>query len=297
MPLPKLDLAPEQSQYAALMGPAVARASVRGGHARRRLDQLGAPLQVTLMWAVTQGEFAYLGAFFRQLIANGSQPFLIDLVVEQPWPTEQTAQLIPGSFQLTGVAGELYSCSATVEVVTPARDAVADAALVAARAAPVGGLPLMALTPSVTNYVVQRGETLLRSQPGFGPSWFRLTEFNTPSAVTVEWHVGDIADVAYLLAFYFTAIREGALPFVIETVHDHPDPRQLQATLVPGSFGLASMIGKTYVFRASVEVVPITSPDYDQQVFDLRDYTGGNDWMGLLEELATLVRDHLRFWP
>jgi hypothetical protein len=294
MPLPKLDLAPEKARYGAQAGAAVARQPVLGGHARTRLDQLGAPLAVKASWMLNRAEFAYLGAFYRQLIDHGSAPFLIDLLAGQAVPIECEAKFVPGSFSLNGVSGETHSCDASLEVVAPARDAGADAALVSARAAPIGGLPVMALTPSTSGYSVSRGDTVLSARPGMGPSAQRLDYFNTPSTLAVHWNVGP-ADFNYLCAFYWTAIREGALPFLIEAVLDHPDPRQLAAKMIPGSFALSGLSGMTYSVDAQVDVVPILSADYDAEVLMLWDELGA-DWEDWMIDLARLVNVEMPRW-
>lgn len=289
MPLPKLALAPEKTSYSVATGQAVAVQAVAGGLSRNRLDQLGAPLTINVQWLASVGEFAYLGAFYRTQIAHGSAPFLIDLISGYSVPSEHTANFVPGSFTLAGVSGLGHQCQAQLEVVTLDRDPVFDMALVNGRAAAVGGLPVMALTPSLDGYAVQRGPSVLRSQPGFGPSAFRLDRFNTASRMTVGWNVGP-ADFDYLMAFYYTAIAEGALPFRIESVLDHPDPRQLKAKLVPGSFGLGSIKGMTFSVRADIDVQPVTSPDYDSGVLTAYD-AFGEDWvadLGLLERLVNV---------
>lgn len=292
MPLPKLDLAPESTRFSAACGSAILRAAVAGGRSRGRLDQLGAPFTVNCQWQCTVGEFAYLGAFYRSLINHGSEPFLIDLPIGYAMPAEQEAKFLPGSFNLSSISGATHFCSASLEVKAPVRNAVEDAALVAARAAAVGGLPVMAITPSLESYGVQRGQTMRRFEPGMGPSVQRLDRFNTASVMTVAWNTNP-AGFDYLSAFYFTAVREGALPFLIESVHDHPDPRWLNAVML--NFSLESINGLTYSARSDVEVVPIASPDYDGTVLTLHDEFG-DEWPDFLLDLDRLVNVDMPTW-
>lgn len=294
MPLPKLNFVPESTGYAAQAGEAVWRSGIPGGHSRRRLDQLGAPITVDVSWVTNVDSFAYLGAFFRS-IAHGSQPFLLDLILDQPIPVEHTVQFLPGSFQLQGISGYAHQCGARLEVRRPDRDTAADLALVEARQPSVDGQPVMALTPSAAAYSVDRGGTVLRSQVGLGPSRFRLDKFNSPSRVSAQWVVGTQADFLYLMAFYYSAIAEGALPFWVDAVMDHPDARRLRATLIPGSFALAGLGGKRWTFRADLDVVPVTSPDYDALVFELYDLYG-EEWTNVLLSLDHLVNVLMPRW-
>lgn len=294
MPLPKLLISPEASRYSASCGAATIGAQLLGGKSRVRLDQLGAPIMAVVAWDLSVGEFAYLGAFYRSVINHGSEPFLIDLIAGYATPVECEAKFTPGGFSLDGVSGLTHSCSATLEVKTPARNAAADAALVTGRAAPVGGLPVMALTPSVSGYSVARGDTLVSSRPGQGPSAIRLDKFNTPSRLTVAWNVGP-ADFNYLMAFYFTSIAEGALPFLIDALVDHPDVRQLKALVQPGTFSLTGIKGMTYSVKAEVEVVPVLSPDFDAGVLALFEEVG-EDYLDVLDLLDRLVNEDMPGW-
>lgn len=287
MPLPKLLLVPESTRYSASFGPAAIGSPTSGGRRRGRLDQLGAPVMVSVEWQTTFEGFGYLAAFYRTLITYGSDPFLIDLPLANAYPAEQEARFLPGSFALTSISGVLHVCNASLEVVTPARDAVADAALIAARGPLVGGLRQLGLTPSLNGYSVQRGDTLVRSQPGMGPSAIRLDRYNTPSRVSVSWNVGP-ADYNYLVAFYFTAIREGALPFLLDVVLDDPEVRQLEAVLIPGSFVLEGIDGLTYHVRAEAEVTPIRLSEFDALMIEMFD-AEGEDWGDMLLDLDHLV--------
>jgi hypothetical protein len=251
-------------------------------------------MAVNVGWEASTGEFAYLGAFYRSAINHGSEPFLIDLYAGSAMPMECEARFLPGGITLTGVSGLNHSCSAQLEVVTPPRDPVADIALVEARVASVGGLPVMALTPSLSGYAVQRGDTLLMSRPGMGPSATRLDRYNTPSVMSVEWNVGP-ADFDYLMAFYFTAVAEGALPFLIDSVLDHPDVRRLRAKVLPGSMSVRGVKGLTYSVSASVEVVPILSSDYDASVLALFEEMG-EEWPDVLDLLERLVNVDMPTW-
>jgi hypothetical protein len=283
----KLLLIPERDRYSTTAGPATVMVPTAGGRSRTRRDQLGAPTTVSVQWVCSYGEYAYLGAFYRELINHGSDAFLIDLPVWSSVPAEQTANFKPGGPQLDGVSGLAYAVSATLEVKTPNRSAFTDYDRVTAKEPNLDGLPVMGLIPSASGYGVQRGATVIQTQPGMGPSAFRLAQRNTPSLLNVSWNVGP-ADFDYLCAFYFTATAEGSLPFIMPAIHDYPDPQLFRALIVPGSFGLGGIKGLTYSVSAQVEVVPVVDAALDEMLLWLY-ATYGEEWPEIFGDLAHLV--------
>lgn len=288
MPLPALDLAPEAGRYSVSFGAAAIGAAVAGGSARMRLDQLGAPAVASLEWLTTVEGYGYLMAFLRTQIDHGAARFEMDVIADGgPYPVTRTVRFMPGSPRLSSVSGASYGVSASVEIQTEPRDTAADNALVAARGDLVDGLRVLGLTPSVDGYTASRGDTMISTNPGQGPSAVRLDRFNTPTRLNVSWNVGP-ADYGYLVAFYYTAIREGALPFLMDSIVDHPLVRQLEAKMIPGSFTLSGVKGITYQVRADVDVVPVLSPDFDALMLDMY-AEGGEFWGDFIDMLDRLV--------
>lgn len=131
MPLPKLSLSPDQAGYTtADADDAVLRAKVSAGPARQRLDMLGAPSMVGVGFSLNRNQFQYWRSFFRTTIAEGSLPFLIDLILDQPDPVEHEARIIPGSVRLSALSGLRYSVAVTMEVKPVGQDSDFDATLV-----------------------------------------------------------------------------------------------------------------------------------------------------------------------
>jgi len=130
MPLPKLNLTPAQDGYSVTdPDDAVLRAKVSAGPSRTRLDMLGATSTVAVAFHLTDAEYQYWRAFFRGVIGYGSQPFLMDLLMDQPDVTEHEVKIVPGSTRLTGQRGLLYVVVATLEVKPNTEDADMDAAI------------------------------------------------------------------------------------------------------------------------------------------------------------------------
>lgn len=112
----KLLLAPSQAGYSATDGAAALEAALSGGMPRSRLDFLGAIARVEAQWSVGPADFQYLRAFFRTGSGQTSEPFLIDLVLDDFELTEYTAKFVPGSLRITKVVGQTTSCSAQLHV-------------------------------------------------------------------------------------------------------------------------------------------------------------------------------------
>lgn len=131
MTLPKLMLDIDASAYT--FGPAneVISIQVQGGPSSLRPDMIGAPASLSVQWVLSAVEYNYLMAFWRLSTANGSLPFTVDLIGDYHDVREFECKFMPGTLQLTGVNGDAYSVTATLEIKQLATDAVADASLIA----------------------------------------------------------------------------------------------------------------------------------------------------------------------
>lgn len=251
-----LDLAPDEARYGVKFGAAARRLETDGSRGRHRLDQLGAPCEVNISWEATRVEYDYLTAFYRTNLAAGVVPFFIDLIIDGPM-AQQTARFEPGSMKLAGQSGDdLYLATAKLEVMPPARDAGADAALVASYAAAVDGTPVMALTPGSGNYSADRGEEIIQSAADMGPTLIRAGFASSPATMSISWGV-NAARLQYLAAFYFTAIREGALPFIVPLVLQTGAAVDHVALLVPGSFEISGVDGNVHLVSATIVTEPL----------------------------------------
>jgi hypothetical protein len=126
----KLSLPPTQASYKVTDGDEVIANKLDGGASRYRRDILGSTSIVVVQWNCHVYELNYIRAFFRSITKHGSEPFLVDLVLNSVNLTEHTAYFIPGTMQLTCLGGPNYAVSAQLEVVPDEADAAYDEAYV-----------------------------------------------------------------------------------------------------------------------------------------------------------------------
>ena len=112
----KLALMPSQAGYSVGFGNEVLDVQLSGGPSRTRADFVGAVAMVNVNWTLPLDATRYLLAFFRTATKNASEPFLIDIILDEPLPTEYTAKFVPGTFQKLGVSGLTTSYGAQLEV-------------------------------------------------------------------------------------------------------------------------------------------------------------------------------------
>lgn len=251
-----LALVPDDARYAATLGPAVRRDEVDGGRARHRLDQVGAPALVDCRWDASAVEHDYLLAFYRTVIAEGAGPFFASLILDGFATLTYSARFMPPGMRLTGQSGETYQLTARLEVMPLVRDDSLDRDLIDSYAeAAEDGLEVMGIDPGSSSYSVTRGDELIQAKPSMGPAGIRAGLQRQSATVKVSWTTNP-RGYEYLMAFYFTGIREGALPFRITLILDRSAPTEYVALLIPGSLSLDGARGATYGVSAELEIVP-----------------------------------------
>jgi hypothetical protein len=113
----KLLLRPNSAGYAVVLGNEIVSINVDGGPSRSRRDFLGKPSMVNVAWMLDQAGSEYLNAFFRTATANGSLPFLCDLLLDRSTLEEYTCKFVPGSFKPIGsTAAFTFNAIASFEV-------------------------------------------------------------------------------------------------------------------------------------------------------------------------------------
>lgn len=112
----KLVIPPNQSGYSVSVGQETISTKLDGGASRFRVDILNASSDVTCSWTVGQDNYEYLRMFYLVNIKNGNEPFLIDLILDSPTPTQYTARFIPGTWGLTGQRGHTYTVGCQLEI-------------------------------------------------------------------------------------------------------------------------------------------------------------------------------------
>tara|TARA_Y100001973_G_C5206110_1_gene341641 strand:+ start:471 stop:947 length:477 start_codon:yes stop_codon:yes gene_type:complete len=126
----KMTIPPDQSGYSVTDGNEVVATKLDGGASRYRRDILGATSTVTVQWSVGPDVYRYLRAFYKTATANGSSPFLIDLLLDEPSLTEHKAYFVPGSMRLQSQKGLQYVVAAQLEVTPDLPDTAYDEAIV-----------------------------------------------------------------------------------------------------------------------------------------------------------------------
>lgn len=116
-------------------------------------------------------------------------------------------------------------------------------------------LPVLGFPPDQTSYAATPGPSGVSTQLDGGASRFRADKLGAAILLPVQWTCTPKA-YNYLWAFYRTSINYGADPFSIDLIIDSNVPQTYVAHFMPGTFGLASTQGLTYVVGATLEVFP-----------------------------------------
>jgi hypothetical protein len=127
MPLTKLNLEVDQPGYGGDFGQPVHSAQLDGGPSWTRRKFLGTVFNMTAQFTLDPLQYSYWQAFYRGVIAEGSSPFLLDLIVQQGELEEYEVKIVPGTMRLLGIAGDARVIAMELEVVPNAQDADLDA--------------------------------------------------------------------------------------------------------------------------------------------------------------------------
>jgi hypothetical protein len=125
----RLILRPDTSSYTATDGQEVVSVQLEGGAGKYRRDILGASAKVTATWILDREAYRYMRAFY-QTMNKGALPFLLELILDDPEPTEYEAHFVPGTMSLQSQSGNAYTITAELEVVPQPADEDYDALLV-----------------------------------------------------------------------------------------------------------------------------------------------------------------------
>lgn len=127
----KLSLTPSKDGYSSEDGVGVIRNRLDGGLSRYRRDILNPSRSVSVRWHLDPAGYQFLRTFYSGGTKEGSVPFLIDLLLDEPTLTEHTAYFVPGTLRLSSVEGLTHEVSAELEVRPAVRDEEFDAVFVA----------------------------------------------------------------------------------------------------------------------------------------------------------------------
>jgi hypothetical protein len=87
-----------------------------GGRSRKRLDILGGTHMVSAQWILTQAQYSRFMGFFRSTLANGTLPFLVDLLTDTAVVMPHIARCVGYLPKLTQQRGQAYWVTADLEV-------------------------------------------------------------------------------------------------------------------------------------------------------------------------------------
>jgi len=148
------------------------------------------------------------------------------------------------------------------------------------------------LAPDADGYGSTDGTEVIATSLAGGPSRFRRDFIGAPKVVNVQWTMNP-SQYAYWRAFYATATMNGSLPFICDLVgNDGAGPAEHVCSFVPGSIGLPSQRGLTYVQQAQIEAKPLaTDAVADTERMDIYEESQGqpDQWLAELSRLATVT--------
>lgn len=115
-PVPFLPFIPDKSSYVYNINRDVVEVELDGGLARRRRDIAGSASRIECTWFLLPGEYQYFMAFYRSQLKRGAIPFLIELLLEQPYLEEIKASFRANTLSVKQI-GLSYEVSAELEAV------------------------------------------------------------------------------------------------------------------------------------------------------------------------------------
>lgn len=117
MTLQKLLFPPDSRDYTVSRGSEVVEVAVEGGKARRRSDYSNKPAKIDVKWIFNREEYQYFMAFYNTIIKKGSLPFLIDLIVNNPYVEEYEASVVSESLKINDPLGLSIVVQMQLEIV------------------------------------------------------------------------------------------------------------------------------------------------------------------------------------
>jgi len=148
------------------------------------------------------------------------------------------------------------------------------------------------LRPDADGYQAQDGTTVLRTALAGGAGRYRRDKLGATKMVTVKWTMNPV-QYEYWRAFFVTATKEGALPFTCDLVsEDGRGPVEHTCSFIPGSVGMPSQQGFTYVQAATLEVTPIPHDTaHDLALIEIFNESEGapDAWLNALAQLVNVT--------
>ncbi len=111
-----LGYSPVSDSYSFTPAYNVIEVKLDGGRSRKRVDILGGSHTINPMWILRASEYTKLMGFFRDEAAQGTSPFLVDLVSDVGIVMPHVCRCVGGLPRLTRQRGDAYWVEATLEV-------------------------------------------------------------------------------------------------------------------------------------------------------------------------------------
>lgn len=148
------------------------------------------------------------------------------------------------------------------------------------------------LPPDQQGYSFQDPSETLQAELDGGVSRFRRDKLNGAYKLNVSWTLNQ-QEYTYARAFYRGTTQSGALPFLIDLYTDLGDQLlEHEVHFIPGSFGLKSQRGNSFVVGATLEVKPYEiGQESEDYVYLVNTY--GFDYADLLDPLDPIVNTAL----
>lgn len=126
------------------------------------------------------------------------------------------------------------------------------------------------LAPDNSAYTAEYGEEVVRSALDGGAGRYRSDILNSSTMVGVQW-ITDREGYDYLMAFYRTITKRGALPFTIDLIINDSELFEHTVHIVPGSFKLTGQKGLSHTVAATLEVHSFVNVDEENDDNDIVD--------------------------
>lgn len=116
-------------------------------------------------------------------------------------------------------------------------------------------LPVLEILPQAAGYSVAHGNTVVAVELDGGAPRYRSDKLGKTAKINVTWILAPAA-YSYFMAFFRTAIANGALPFEIDLIIDSAAVATYTARFEPGSLRLSSQEGLMYQVDATLDATP-----------------------------------------
>lgn len=143
------------------------------------------------------------------------------------------------------------------------------------------------LSPVSDGYSFTDGSEVLSVKLDGGASRYRQDILNSSLTANVQWILtpNKYTQMRY---FYLNTVKSGSLPFNIDLLlNDVDNLTETECHFVPGSFGLRSQRGLSYVVGATLELVQ------DEYNFDPLIVLFGNDWPYYNDLFDTIINTNI----